>query len=185
MFTLKEESSCEYEIKKSKFIAYLVSFELFEKRLKELKEAHPKARHFVTASRSFNEHDQIIESSSDDGEPRGTSGKPTLKVLQGNDLINVAMITVRYFGGIKLGPGGLVRAYSDSANLAVGEAELIEYIKPYKKEIVVGYSDMSRLEYLAGLDDDVTISDKRFEPMRVVVTLCGRESSVTGIASKM
>ena len=62
------------------------------------------------AYRHLNEFEQIVENSSDDGEPKGTSGKPNLAVLAGNELINTAVIIVRYFGGIKLGTGGLVRA---------------------------------------------------------------------------
>ena len=120
----------------------------FEKELKELKANHPKARHFVTAFRYLNEYSQIVEGSSDDGEPKGTSGKPTLKVLQGHDLINVAIITVRYFGGTLLGAGGLVRAYSDSANLAVANADIVLFEELIEEFINVDYENSSKCEYL-------------------------------------
>jgi len=77
-----------------------------------LKIEHPKARHIVYAYRELNEFNQIIENSSDDGEPKGSSGVPVLNVLRGEEFINVAILVVRYFGGIKLGIGGLVRAYT-------------------------------------------------------------------------
>ena len=83
---------------------------------------HPKARHHVYAYRYLNEYEQIVENSSDDGEPKGTSGKPSLHVLAGHELINTAVIIVRYFGGIKLGTGGLVRAYSDAVNSVINNA---------------------------------------------------------------
>ena len=120
----------------------------FEKELKELKANHPKARHFVTAFRYLNEYSQIVEGSSDDGEPKGTSGKPTLKVLQGHNLINVAIITVRYFGGTLLGAGGLVRAYSDSANLAVANADIVLFEELIEEFINVDYENSSKCEYL-------------------------------------
>ena len=119
MNTINKISAYTLEEKKSKFHSFLVPYSQFEEKLEELKKSHPKARHFVTAFRYLNEYGQIVEGSSDDGEPKGTSGKPTLKVLQGHNLVNVAIITVRYFGGTLLGTGGLVRAYSDVANLAV------------------------------------------------------------------
>ncbi|MGN8592033.1 UNVERIFIED_CONTAM: YigZ family protein, partial [Campylobacter jejuni] len=77
--------------------------------------------------RTLNEYNQIIEDKSDDGEPKGTSGIPSLNVLRGYDLVNTAVITVRYFGGTKLGTGGLVRAYSDAANAAINNASLLTF----------------------------------------------------------
>jgi len=148
MKTIKSISAYTLEVKKSKFHSFLVPYENFDTKLNELKKAHPKARHFVTAFRYLNEHNQIVEGSSDDGEPKGTSGKPTLKVLQGNDLINVAIITVRYFGGTLLGAGGLVRAYSDSANLAVANANIIPYEENLEEIINVNYEQSSKCEYL-------------------------------------
>jgi len=148
MKTINKISAYTLEVKKSKFHSFLIPYSNFENKLNELKKNHPKARHFVTAFRYLNEYDQIVEGSSDDGEPKGTSGKPTLKVLQGNDLINVAIITVRYFGGTLLGAGGLVRAYSDSANMSVANAELIMYEDLLEEIINVNYEQSSKCEYL-------------------------------------
>ena len=135
------------EIKGSKFIAFLIPISSFESQLAHLRDLHPKAVHFVSASRSVNEYDQIVESSSDDGEPKGTSGKPTLAVLQGHDLINVALITVRYFGGTKLGPGGLVRAYASAANAAYAQAHILPYEKLLRERFSCDYSSVSKVEY--------------------------------------
>jgi len=148
MKTIDKISAYTLEVKKSKFHSFLVPFKEYETKLNELKKAHPKARHFVTAFRYLNEYAQVVEGSSDDGEPKGTSGKPTLKVLQGHDLINVAIITVRYFGGTLLGAGGLVRAYSDSANLAVANATLLPYEDLLEEIINVDYQNSSKCEYL-------------------------------------
>ena len=148
MKTISSISAYTLEVKKSKFHSFLIPYEEFDSYLSKLKNNHPKARHFVTAFRYLNEYNQIVEGSSDDGEPKGTSGKPTLKVLQGNDLINVGIITVRYFGGTLLGAGGLVRAYSDSANLAVANAKIILYEDLIQECINVNYDQASRCEYL-------------------------------------
>jgi uncharacterized YigZ family protein len=134
-------------VKQSKFIAHLIPYDIYETTLHSLKEEHPKARHFVIAYRYLNEFSQIVEHSSDDGEPKGTSGKPSLMVLQGQDLINVAVIVVRYFGGTKLGTGGLVRAYSDAVNFVVEKAELFEYREEVTTSLSCEYSDIRLIEY--------------------------------------
>ncbi len=147
MQTITQHYTATLEVKQSKFIAHLVPYELYETTLQQLQQEHPKARHFVTAYRYLNQFSQIVEHSSDDGEPKGTSGKPSLMVLQGQDLINVGVIVVRYFGGTKLGTGGLVRAYSDAVNLVLGEAELIEYKEQTKVRFEVPYSDVRFIDY--------------------------------------
>lgn len=147
MFLVKDIFSSTYEIKKSKFISYISPYNQFQILLKNLKVENPKARHFVFAFRHFNEFNQIVERSSDDGEPKGTSGKPTLNVLSGNKLIDCAIITVRYFGGIKLGTGGLVKSYSNSANLVIQNSNLINYIRKERKRASIQYQDISKAEY--------------------------------------
>jgi len=162
MFFITSHTTATYEEKQSKFIAHLIPYNLYKNTLETLKNEHPKARHFVTSYRYLNEFDQIVEHSSDDGEPKGTSGKPTLSVLQGQELINSAVIVVRYFGGTKLGTGGLVRAYSDAVNMAVNLAELIIYKKEKMEIISFSYSDMGRVEYEC-LQLEITIVEKFFD----------------------
>lgn len=151
-------------------MAYLVPYKDFKKELGRLKGEHPKARHFVTASRYLNEYNQIIESSSDDGEPKGTSGKPTLAVLQGQDLINVAVIIVRYFGGTKLGTGGLVRAYGGATNDVVALAAMSKYEKKELYSIEFAYRDIGRLEY--ELEElKIEIVEKKFDTLKVIFVI--------------
>lgn len=161
MYFIKEEFTQTFEEKKSKFIAYLIPFNQFDSLMEKLRQEHPKARHFVYAYRHLNDFDQIVENFSDDGEPKGTSGKPSLTVLAGNELINTAVIIVRYFGGIKLGTGGLVRAYSDAVNLVISSSKLIKYQKLENLSIKLDYSLLSKVEYiLNGLD--IIIKNKEF-----------------------
>jgi len=162
MLYINKHYNNTHEVKQSKFISHLVPYSLYSTTLEDLKSSHPKARHFVTASRHLNEYMQIVESSSDDGEPKGTSGKPTLMVLQGSGLINVAIIIVRYFGGTKLGTGGLVRAYSDATNLVIEKSELIEYKEEETISISFEYSDIRKIEYECDLNN-IRIIHKSFE----------------------
>ena len=159
---INKQYSNTLEIKRSKFIAHLVPYNQYENKLQELKELHPKARHYVTAFRYLNEFKQIVEHSSDDGEPKGTSGKPSLMVLQGKDIINSAVIIVRYFGGTKLGTGGLVRAYSDAVNSVLDLSDLIEYKEEINKKISFSYADISKVEYLCSTCS-IDIISKVFE----------------------
>lgn len=135
------------EIKQSKFIAHLIPYAEYISTLDKLKLEHTKARHFVVAYRYLNEFNQIVEHSSDDGEPKGTSGKPSLMVLQGAKIINSAVIIVRYFGGTKLGTGGLVRAYSDAVNLVLNSSELVQYKEEVIQKISFDYSNIRKIEY--------------------------------------
>ncbi|RLA73517.1 MAG: YigZ family protein [Epsilonproteobacteria bacterium] len=171
------------EIKQSKFIAYLTSYSNYDKTLATLKLQHPKARHFVVAYRYLNDYLQVVEHSSDDGEPKGTSGKPSLMVLQGNELINSAVIIVRYFGGTKLGTGGLVRAYSDAVNLVISRANLNEYIKEKEVKIRINYSDVRMIEYECELNK-IDIYSKVFES-DVFYFLRGSESVIDSFLEKV
>ena len=159
---INQKYVCTHEVKQSKFIANLMPYSEYDDCLKRLKESHPKARHFVVAFRYLNEFNQVVEHSSDDGEPKGTSGKPSLFVLQGCDIINTAVIVVRYFGGTKLGTGGLVRAYSDAVNLVLNNAELIPYKQEILKKINFNYSDLRMIEYEC-LSCDIAVLEKYFD----------------------
>ncbi|MGE4461879.1 MAG: YigZ family protein [Arcobacter sp.] len=158
---VQKEFSCSIEEKKSKFMAFLMPYEIFDEVMIRLRKEHSKAVHFVYAYRYLNEFDQIVENSSDDGEPKGTSGKPSLAVLSGAEIINSAVIIVRYFGGVKLGTGGLVRAYGDSVNEAIKIATFKEYKKLIFKTLECEYSELSQLEYLLN-QEDINIKSKDF-----------------------
>jgi len=148
MYEVKEIYKSEIEVKKSKFISFLVPINQFESLKEELKKKHIKANHIVYAFRELNEFNQIVERSSDDGEPKGAAGVPTLKVLRGKELINCAIITIRYFGGIKLGVGGMARAYAKAANSVIEVANIIAYEKESIKEFKISYKNQRAFEYL-------------------------------------
>ncbi len=147
MKTIEKEISAAQEIKKSSFIAYLAPLASFEALRAQLRRQHPKARHIVWAYRALGESGQIVENSSDDGEPKSTAGAPCLNALRGAELINAAVLVVRYFGGIKLGTGGLVRAYASSANAAIDAAELVEFVLRKKCIFFVPFAAVAKFEH--------------------------------------
>jgi uncharacterized YigZ family protein len=148
MRTIKKSFTGTYEVKKSKFIAHLVPMSQYKGLQAKLKAEHPKARHVVYALRYLNEFDQVVENSSDDEEPKGAAGVPSLNVLRGEELINVAVLTVRYFGGTKLGIGGMARAYASAVKEVVSVADIIKYEKEHLFEFNTSYSNVQRTEYM-------------------------------------
>ena len=150
-------------------------YEIFDEVMIRLKNEHPKARHHVYAYRYLNEFEQIVENSSDDGEPKGTSGRPSLAVMAGNELINTAVIIVRYFGGIKLGTGGLVRAYGTSVNEVIKISEFKDYQKLINKTLICDYSELSLLEYLLN-EEKINIKSKDFsEQINLQIELTNKQ----------
>lgn len=125
--TIKEDGQVQEEIKKSRFICHVkrvYSEEEARNFITDIKKEHYKATHncsaFIVGERSE------IKRMSDDGEPSGTAGVPMLSVLENHNLTNVCVVVTRYFGGIKLGTGGLIRAYAGSVALTVKEIGIIE-----------------------------------------------------------
>ena len=153
MFLLKEKISTQIEVKKSKFIATLAPFKDFESLNKALRDEHPKAAHVVWAYRYLNEFGQIVENSSDDGEPKGSSAPALLRALRGAELVDTCALVVRYFGGIKLGIGGLMRAYGASVNEAIKSAKDMGVLEFFEKKeslkVFVPFALISRCEHFA------------------------------------
>ncbi len=159
---VQKEFSTTLEIKKSKFITHICPYNEFDNMMQRLKDEHPKARHFVYAYQYLNEFDQIVQNSSDDGEPKGTSGRPSLKVLDGGGIINTGVIIVRYFGGTRLGTGGLVKAYSDAVNQVLSVSKLYLYEKLEKKILTIKYTNLGQIEYML-VNNNINIVQKQFE----------------------
>ena len=145
MQTLQSSEESLTEVNKSKFITYLVPISEFDGLQDKLKVENPKANHVVYALRTLNEYDQIVENSSDDGEPKGCAGVPALNVLRGEEMINCAVLIVRYFGGIKLGTGGM--AYAQAVKDVLEVAELIPYKKQVSHIFKTSYSDVDKTLY--------------------------------------
>lgn len=147
--TIKENVEAEIVEKKSKFIASvfkITTSEEAENIIKTVKKKYFDARHNCYAY-SVIEDSKIITRFSDDGEPSGTAGAPMLNILNGNNLTNVLVIVTRYFGGILLGTGGLVKAYSDVTKKAIYSTEILEKELGYEVLFEVSYSDFEKFKY--------------------------------------
>ncbi|AZZ61451.1 YigZ family protein [Oenococcus sp. UCMA 16435] len=148
LITAKQHSVKELTIKKSRFISdiYPVKEEQEAKKLIEsTRQKNPNANHIVFAyTIGLN---QEIQRMSDNGEPVGTAGKPVLDSIAKNNLVDVLITVTRYFGGIKLGAGGLIRAYSQSASQAIEIAKLVTLVKYDRLQLIFDYSSIDKLKY--------------------------------------
>ncbi|MGN6669403.1 MAG: IMPACT family protein [Trinickia sp.] len=142
-FTLAGPVTAELEIRKSRFIAHAIPVadrDAAMHELRALREAHPGATHVCWALLAGGQSGM-----SDDGEPSGTAGRPILEVLRHHDLDGVLAAVVRYYGGVKLGAGGLVRAYTDAIASALIHAERVERIAQAQLAVEIGYPDEARV----------------------------------------
>lgn len=141
----------------------------------EQRRLYPDARHHCWAFVVGDDPSARAERSSDDGEPGGTAGIPMLQVLHHRDLVNVAVVITRWFGGIKLGAGGLVRAYSGAVATALDEAPLVERRQQEKFTLAIDHGEAGRVEAeLRGRG--VAVLDVAYAD-QVVLTVAGRERS--------
>jgi len=141
----------EQIIKKSRFITHIQRAENKDQAkafIQSIKAQHPDARHHCWAYIAGHPTASIDVAFSDDGEPSGTAGKPILNVIQHRNVGEIVAVVVRYFGGIKLGAGGLVRAYSSSASLAVDKLEVITLVERKSFNITFNYSVESSIKHL-------------------------------------
>ena len=166
----------ETEVKHSRFLAAVRRVDTADAALAfvdEQRRLYPDARHHCWAFVVGDDLSTRAERSSDDGEPGGTAGVPMLQVLHHRDLVNVAAVVTRWFGGIKLGAGGLVRAYSGAVAAALDDATLVERRQQEKFTLAIDHAEAGRVEAeLRGRG--VVVLDVAYTD-RVVFTVAGRE----------
>ena len=161
--SIDKEVKNEITVRKSRFIAYInpvTSKETANEYLKKLRETYRDATHHSYAYVISGDSGETSRSN-DDGEPAGTAGKPILNVLQGNNLSNVICVVVRYFGGTKLGVGGLPHAYADSAKSAVGKAEIVTRYLTGTVKLVFSYESTGPVERLFSTFD-VAVTERQY-----------------------
>ncbi len=172
--TLEQEGEAEFVEKKSVFISHAKPIQSEEDALayiKRLKSQYSDARHNVWA---YMMKGEIVARYSDDGEPQGTAGVPVLDTIRKSGVTDAVVVVTRYFGGILLGAGGLVRAYSHSAKLALEAAHIITYEQYDELELDCSYSDYQR--YLAELPRFGAITDDTVFADRVTVRFSIKET---------
>lgn len=159
MRTIRKKVINEIVINKSKFITIIMPlFDALDVKnyLDEIKKVYKDATHYC-----FGYIVDNLEKASDDGEPNGTAGMPILNVLKNNDLTDVLCVVVRYFGGVKLGAGGLVRAYSSSAREALNKCIFGYVIDGFEISIRFDYNMSKKIDYiLKGIDVSKEFGDK-------------------------
>ncbi len=154
----------ENEVNRSRFIATLANAPTVEAArafIASIRAEMPDANHHVYAFK-VGYGASIIEGLSDDGEPSGTAGPPVMAVLRGANIGDTALVVTRYFGGIKLGTGGLVRAYSDAARAVIAATPIHEKIERRQLGLTLPYSLYERIKMIAAAHD-ATIDDETFE----------------------
>ena len=189
--TLKNPVTARLEIKKSEFIAHAYPVSSREQAMfhvEQLREQYPDARHWCWAYIIGDPDNTTSAGFDDDGEPSGTAGRPILNVLQHKSIGNVIIVVVRYFGGIKLGAGGLTRAYAGSAQAAVDQMILQPYVPMTQVQILADFATEAQCRYvvesLGGHIDDVayskqvtltvTIAEADIETLKTELAMAGR-----------
>ena len=181
--TILEVSVAVFEEKRSRFIGSLAPVNNEEEAMQfiaKIKSENRESRHNVHA---FVVKDNGISRFSDDGEPHGTAGKPMLDVIVGSGITNIAVVVTRYFGGVLLGTGGLVRAYSKSVQDVLAGAEVFKMVPSTVLNIVCDYTDHGKLVNLIGNCNGV-ISDTQFTE-KVLVEFCLKTEDVDSFEKKL
>ena len=163
MKTITNNTKAELTEKRSKFISnlyYIESVEEDENKIKEIKKKYNDARHNCFAYRVC-EKNAIIERASDDGEPSSTAGAPMLNLLLKSDLVNCLVVVTRYFGGILLGTGGLVRAYTEAARQAIEQANIADIQKGEEATITLKYDKLGEFQHYCQ-KNDINIVDIQY-----------------------
>ncbi len=149
MYCVKKSVQIEDIIKKSRFIGLLIPCQTENEaiqQLNHLQQQYPDASHLVFAYR-IQTAKGIVTKFHDAGEPSGTAGKPVFQHLAGKDLINLLCVVIRYFGGVKLGAGGLTRAYSNTAKKAIEASTVSKHIEYIDIKFTLDYNQMQNFEY--------------------------------------
>lgn len=179
--TVMESAVAEQIIEKSKFITYIKpvsSKEEADAFIGEIKKMHRDATHNVPAMVIGDK--MQIQWASDDGEPQGTSGAPMVKMLVSAGITNVVVVVTRYFGGIKLGTGGLARAYTSSAKLGLEAAGVCDVEQQLSITYRLDYTYLAKLQNMAG--DCFDIADIRYSDMVEVDLICNPEEKEAVLA---
>lgn len=156
MKTIKSETIIEFEEKKSKFIGYakpISTKKQAEEFIQKIKNKHPDATHNCSAYKVIDNGQEYFKTD-DDGEPSGTAGKPMGDIINYMEVSNLVVIATRYFGGIKLGAGGLVRNYAKTAKLAIQEAGIEDYVEKNIFILDFPYDKINEVDNILGENCD-------------------------------
>ena len=171
--TIDQNIEAEIVEKKSKFIAnvfYVESVEEAEEYIRKIKKEHKLARHNCYAFSVFS-REGITDRFSDDGEPSGTAGAPMLNIISSKKITNILVVVTRYFGGILLGTGGLVRAYTGAFQEALDKVNIIEKELGKFVRFIVSYQDLEKFKYYLKQNDIDIVNSNFTENVEVEVDI--------------
>lgn len=179
MKSIKFNIENEFIIKKSKFITklYFVTSEIEIKNILDKNKTEYKDATHICYAYILNN----VERFNDDSEPSGTAGMPILNVLKNNNLNNVLCVVIRYFGGIKLGAGGLIRAYCSSVSEALNKTEIINIVNGKKIELTFSYDDIKKVNHIL---NNINIVDKQFDE-NVKYIIIVKEKNVDSLINQL
>lgn len=158
----------------SEFIADVCHVDSLDEAMdfvQSVRDMHPKARHVAFAAVIGSEHGQLSERMSDDGEPSGTAGKPILDVIRANNLTDTVVCVTRYFGGILLGSGGLIRAYASSAALGIKAATVASIVQCDVVQTTITYAQLGKMEKLVVSYESVIESRDFSDVIRLTISV--------------
>lgn len=181
--TIYDPAQASFIEQKSEFIGYIAPVKTNEEAvafIESIKAQHRKARHNCYA---YVLRDRMISRYSDDGEPQGTAGPPILDVIQKSGLTDVCIVVTRYFGGILLGKGGLTRAYSTGASMAVNAARLMIMCEAYELTLTLDYSLYDKVNYVLP-DFEIKILATDYAE-KVKITLLVKEELADNLCDKL
>ncbi|MCR6513431.1 MAG: YigZ family protein [Clostridium sp.] len=182
--TIRDRGEDSFEEKKSEFIGYAKRVETEEEAkefVNEIKSMHKQARHNCWAYVIGENYG--IQRYSDDGEPQGTAGIPILEVMKKQGITDCCVVVTRYFGGVLLGAGGLTRAYTKGASIAVKDGGVVEKVKGSKVSISIDYDFIGKIQYLCG-QNNWHIEDSEYTD-KVVVHIFAENSIIETIEKEV
>lgn len=169
--TVQQQAQAEFTVHRSRFIGTAAPVSTEEEAvsfINEIRARYKDATHNVYA---YALRENSTCRFSDDGEPQGTAGKPVLEVLQKEGITDAAVVVTRYFGGILLGTGGLVRAYTDGAKGALDGAKILQMTPAVRVELDIGYDFYGKLTYILPSYDIVTEKSDFAEGIRLILLI--------------
>ena len=180
MFRIKDIVEDEFTLNKSRFITYLKRVNTQQEAIDyiaQINKEHPKATHHCQAVLIA----ENTQSSNDDGEPSGTAGLPMLEILRKKNMELIVAVVVRYYGGVKLGAGGLIRAYSKGVNDALNSTTLYKVVNMDKYQVIVDYKYADQIEHLLS---DKQLLEKDYQ-MQVSFIFLNNDENITNMIKEI
>jgi uncharacterized YigZ family protein len=185
--TLERPGEAEHVVSRSRFLAYALPVETVEEAetfVAALRKTHHDARHVVYGFR-IGHGAALVDRSNDDGEPSRTGGYPAWQLLEGGEVTDALVAIVRYFGGVKLGMGGLARAYREAARLAIEDARVVTRYPELAFDLTVGYAAVDTLQHVLRTElPDVRVLDTAYAA-DVTFTLSARHVDLEDVRARL